>query len=47
MNYENSDDTISSDETELSYMENKCLDLKKRKISFSMNPQNIKVFHPW
>ena len=34
MNYnENSDDTIGSDENELSYKENKCENLKKRKRS--------------
>ena len=34
MNYnENSDETISSDENELSYKENKCENLKKRKRS--------------
>ena len=34
VNYnENSDDTMSSDENELSYKENKCENLKKRKRS--------------
>ena len=33
MNHENSDDTRSSDKNELSYKENKCENLKKRKRS--------------